>query len=150
IDALRSAKHPARLVDRLLEAKNIERYLLTEVDAGLTAAERTVMSAISTLLGYPASREAIAAVLNPAGTLLRRDVYALYEAGLEQLLSQVKLGHHRYDDALIYQQRLVENIAQARRYGDTETGKAARAEMLDRLNELSLATTGHSFNELSG
>ncbi len=78
------------------------------------------------------------------------DYLARYEQGLHALLSRLGPDHPRYSDALIYEQRLREGLAQTRRYGDTREREAARAEVIDRLNELARATVGVSFNELCG
>ena len=70
IDALRRATNPARLIDHLPEADEIERYLLREVDRRLTEDERVVMGALAVLLDYGGTRDAIEAVLDQSG--LRR------------------------------------------------------------------------------
>jgi len=64
IDVLQHASTPADLIARLSESDNIERYLMSEIDAGLSGDERAVMSAIAVLLGYPGTRDAIEAVLD--------------------------------------------------------------------------------------
>jgi tetratricopeptide (TPR) repeat protein len=152
IDALRRARDLQQLIAQLLETENIERYLLREVDAGLTDDLRAVMSALAVLLGFPASRAAITAVLGAeeGGQLLRADAYTAYENALERLMSQLDTHNSSHADALIYQQRLTENIAQARRYGDTETRRAERAELVDRLNQLSLDIIGQPFTKPGG
>jgi tetratricopeptide (TPR) repeat protein len=76
------------------------------------------------------------------------DVYSSYEAGLRQLLDRLGKSHPRYAEALVYQQRLSENIAEARRHGDTDTRQAERSEIIEQLNELSLAALNLSFSEL--
>lgn len=76
------------------------------------------------------------------------DVYFHYETGLSKLLIQLGQRHSRYTEALSYQHRLQENLNQARRHGDTETRRAERAEIVNRLNELTLAVLGKSFNNL--
>jgi ATP/maltotriose-dependent transcriptional regulator MalT len=63
IEALKRTQNPRRVVAHLAETDDIERYLMNEVDTGLTLKEREVMSAVSTMLGYPATREAIEATL---------------------------------------------------------------------------------------
>jgi tetratricopeptide (TPR) repeat protein len=63
VDALRSAGDPARLIERLAETDDIERFLMSEVDGGLTGEERAVMSGVAVLLGYPGTRDAVEAVL---------------------------------------------------------------------------------------
>lgn len=76
------------------------------------------------------------------------DVFTPYETGLTRLLKRLGSDHPRYADALVYQQRLLENITQARQYGDTDTLKHERAQIVGVLNQLALGTVGVSFNEL--
>lgn len=78
------------------------------------------------------------------------DVFSSYETGLSQLLNQMGREHPLYSEALVYQQRLIENITWSRRYGDTDTRKAERAEMIDQLNVFALSARGVSFSELCG
>lgn len=68
--ALERALEPARLVVRLTETEDIERYLMTEVDRNLSEDERPGMSGVAILLGYPGTRDAIETVLDQGG--LRR------------------------------------------------------------------------------
>ncbi|HDQ72938.1 MAG TPA: hypothetical protein ENN19_12705 [Chloroflexi bacterium] len=76
------------------------------------------------------------------------DPYTPYETGLQAFLERLSRDHPRYPDALIYQQRLKENVTAARRYGDTETRRAERAEIVDRLNRLALETLEISYSAL--
>ncbi len=80
---------------------------------------------------------------------MTEDVYTPYEAGLRALLARLGSGHARYTEALTYQQRLTENVAAARRYGDTETRRAERSEIVDRLNALAMEALGVSYSALS-
>lgn len=64
IDALRQARDPDQLLSRLAESDDVERYLLQEVDEGLTGQERSVMTAVAALLGYAGTRDAIETILN--------------------------------------------------------------------------------------
>lgn len=73
-----------------------------------------------------------------------------YEAGLRTLLTRLGTGHLIYSEALVYQQRLTENLTASRIYGNTETRRAELAEIVARLNALSLNALRVSFNELSG
>lgn len=77
------------------------------------------------------------------------DVLTTYETGLSLLLKRLGQEHPRYAEALVLQSRLLENLAQARRYGDTQTRRAERAEIIDQLNRLALQTLGTSFNDLA-
>jgi len=76
------------------------------------------------------------------------DPYSQYEAGLNRLLTQLGQDHPRYTEALVLQQRLLENLGRVRRYGDTETNRAERAQIFDVLNRLALEAAGSSFNDL--
>jgi hypothetical protein len=76
------------------------------------------------------------------------DIFPHYEQGLEELLERLGKNHPRYTDALTLQTRLLENIAQTQRYGDTETRRAERAQILDTLNQLASQTVRVSFNKL--
>jgi len=78
------------------------------------------------------------------------DTFTPYETGINRLLEQLGRDHPRYSEALTLQSRLVENIAQTRRYGDNETRRTDRAQIVDSLNCLALEAVGVSFNELSG
>jgi hypothetical protein len=76
------------------------------------------------------------------------DVYYHYEVGLHQLQSRMERSHPRYIELLTYQQRLEENIRQARLYGDTPTRSAERSEIIHRFNELALSVLNAPFNDL--
>lgn len=108
-----------------------------EMRCAFTAA---ALQHLNTLLpaGAPAAEATV-------GTATQGDMYGAYETGLKQLLAAVGRNHQ---EALIYEQRLTENIAQCRRYGDNETRKSERAEIIARLNTLAVALTGTSFNAL--
>lgn len=73
------------------------------------------------------------------------DVFANYEKELISLLKRLGKEHARYAEALTLQTRLLENIAHARLYGDSETRRADRAQIVDGLNQLSLDTIGEAF-----
>ncbi|MBN2003374.1 MAG: metallophosphoesterase [Anaerolineae bacterium] len=79
---------------------------------------------------------------------LTQEPYEAYETGLRNLLERMTPQHPRYDEALIYQHRLVENIAKARRYKDNSDLESARIEVLDRLEQLSRDTLGVTFTSL--
>ena len=66
INALRGCADPARLVVRLAEERDIARYLLDEVHKCLSKDEQAVMSAVSVLLGYAGTRDAIEVILDGA------------------------------------------------------------------------------------
>lgn len=58
-NVLKRANDLAGVIERLTEADDIERYLIKEVDDGLSGNDREVMIAVAMLLGYSGSREAI-------------------------------------------------------------------------------------------
>jgi serine/threonine protein kinase/tetratricopeptide (TPR) repeat protein len=64
LDVLRREKAPQRLLKHLAESENIERFLIKEVNGGLSEDEKTVMRGLSILLGLPASSNALRAVLD--------------------------------------------------------------------------------------
>jgi serine/threonine protein kinase len=71
-----------------------------------------------------------------------------YEIALLQLLDQLGKDRPRQVEALTYQYRLLENIDQCNRYGDTNELKSDRARIIDQLNKLALSVLGISFNKL--
>ena len=76
------------------------------------------------------------------------DTLTPYETGLNRLLERLDADHPRHAEALTLQARLQENIGQARRYGDDQTRRADRAQIIDALNALALETLGVSYNDL--
>lgn len=76
-----------------------------------------------------------------------RDSFSAYETGLNKLSAQLGAEHPHYSEFLIYEQRLRENIHQARMYGENPAIRSSRAEIIARLNELTMYTQGVSFNQ---
>lgn len=79
---------------------------------------------------------------------MSNQTFTQYETGLTRLLAQLGNQHPKYADALVFQHRLLENIRQTTTYGDTETHRADRAQIVDGLNRLTMNALGISFNEL--
>jgi hypothetical protein len=75
------------------------------------------------------------------------DVYSLYEAGVHELLSRIGPKHRLYSNALVYQERLHENIKQSRSQ-DTDALRAERCRIINELNKLAVCVLGMSFAEL--
>ncbi len=73
--------------------------------------------------------------------------YAAYETALETLKIRLGLQHPRINEFHIYEQRLRENIYR-RRFGDNDTLKSERNEVVTLLNELAMETVNTSFNDL--
>jgi len=80
--------------------------------------------------------------------VVQSDPYSHYELGLHRLLNKIDEEHPTYQEALVYQQRLSENIAKSRQYGDNDTRKTERSEIIDRLNELAAHALDISFSGL--
>lgn len=85
---------------------------------------------------------------HPPITPLPHDVFARYESALDIAKERLGKNHARYQELLTYEQRLRENIAHTKQFGDTETRKAERAEVIARLNSLTTDTLDVPFNEL--
>lgn len=64
LDALARSRDPEGVVRDLAQANDVERYLLREVDAGLSDAERLVMRVVAALLEDGGTRKAVAALLD--------------------------------------------------------------------------------------
>jgi hypothetical protein len=77
------------------------------------------------------------------------DMFDAYQKALTQLRTALGSGHADYGDVLLFEQRLTENMRSARRFGDTESLRAERAQIIDGLNRLALQNLGRSFNELA-
>ncbi len=110
-NALRRERNPARLMDRLIETDDIERFLIHEVDDSLDEDTRQTMNGIAALLGYPSLRDAIEATLD-SGNLRRMlrelaDRYLVHiqdgEDGREYF--QTRLLQHFYYDLLSRRER---------------------------------------------
>ncbi len=114
VDILRDAGGAASLLDRLIDADNIERYLLDEIDGRLTRDERQVMSAVAVLQGYPAARDAVEMVLDGRGT--RRILRDLADRSL--------LTVSRVDEERLYAQHAI-----VRDFYYSSLGRAQRREM---------------------
>lgn len=67
------------------------------------------------------------------------DLYTGYERGVEKLLDLLDAQHPDRGAALTWQARLLENIADARRYGDDATRRSDRARILEQLNNVARA-----------
>jgi nucleoside phosphorylase len=75
------------------------------------------------------------------------DEFTPYEDSMSRLLEELVGDQQVYQEALLLQIRLQRVIAQARRYGREPAQNAELNRVLDLLIELSLRTTGKSFNE---
>lgn len=87
------------------------------------------------------------------------DAYSHYETGMERLLEQIddnareqrpsrKQAFATYDDARNAVQQLRENIAMSRDEGSTAALQEERADLFDKLDEISRAALDVSFNKL--
>ncbi|MCP4536518.1 MAG: CHAT domain-containing protein [Chloroflexi bacterium] len=80
VDAFKRTATPLRLLTRMFEDDNIERFLVKEVDDNLTEDEQAVMSAVAVLLGHVGTRDAIEAILD--GQNVRRTLNSLSQRHL--------------------------------------------------------------------
>ncbi len=76
------------------------------------------------------------------------DIYSRYEVSISNLMGHFSKKNPRYAEVLVYKSRLIENISQSRQYGDTDSRKAERMEIVHFLNQLSLSEIGVAFSEL--
>ncbi len=110
-DALQRGKDPARFIARLGESEHVERFLMKEVDSGLSSDEREVMKALAALLGYPATREAISAALDGRNVrrtlndLVNRYLAAVADGDKGREYTQHALVQAFYYDALDRRER---------------------------------------------
>jgi hypothetical protein len=72
------------------------------------------------------------------------DAYTPYERGLAQLETEMEPSL----ELLSYTQQLLENIRRARQYGDNETLRSRRSEIIEQLNRLAYSALGLSFNAM--
>ncbi len=75
------------------------------------------------------------------------DLGALYRPALAQMMQSIRELRPQYLRALSFEMRLEDNLVRSTD-GDTEALRAERAEIVRRLNELSLEALGTSFNDL--
>ncbi|MEM7028412.1 MAG: protein kinase [Chloroflexota bacterium] len=80
VNILQRSRNPARTLARLEETNDIEQYLMAEVDDSLDDDEREVMEAVSILMRYPGTRDAISAILGDVS--VRRTLRDLVDTNL--------------------------------------------------------------------
>ena len=77
------------------------------------------------------------------------DEFTRYENGVAALLARLGEAHPHYLEAVNYRTRLIhENITATRLYGNTETRRAERHEILTQINRLTLDVWGLPFDDL--
>lgn len=132
IAILEQTSAPERLVAQLVDAEDVENYLLREVDEYLTEAERPVMSAVAVLLGQSGTRSAIEYMLGGESALrtLRQlcNRFLLTEANGEagKVYSQHAMVQRFYYE-LLGQHRRQEMHARAAAYYESEEPDVLRA-----------------------
>jgi hypothetical protein len=92
----------------------------------------------------------VAPLLSPNSSASRPDVHSRYELGLMKLLERLTPEQQHEHGVRVYQQRFTDNVTTARLYGDNETLRTDRSQIIDRLEELSWLTLNIHFNELCG
>jgi tetratricopeptide (TPR) repeat protein len=120
---------------------------LAQYQEALVAFERNQQMLLPALIARDRADAALRHLAVDSSSSNRVDNEQLLD--LQQLLVQIGPGHPSYIHALLYQYRLNENLDQVRRYGDTETLRAERAQVVDHLNRLALAALGLPFHALA-
>lgn len=76
------------------------------------------------------------------------DIFASYRDALKRLLSKLERTHHHYAQILTLEQRLLENLDHAERFGDPDSYRVERSRIINTLNLLAQEAIGQSFNDL--
>lgn len=140
----RPARRPARRKIRKRLAQLVEEMArLCDRQPGIR--QRLQEIALGLQLGSAAAPLEAGAAHADAG-----DPFPAYKAGLRKLLRALGRRPDRYRQVLTHQLRLIENIAREQLYGSTESTRAERAEIVHRLDEITLETRDQSFLELCG
>lgn len=92
--------------------------------------------------------ERVDGLVSPRPPTSSEEIYTHLERKVENLLQKIGPQHPQYNEALIYQQRLEDNLRRTRRFGNIREYEAKRLEIIDQLNRLALSTVGISFNRL--
>jgi hypothetical protein len=145
VDAIRDTPTPVRTILRLFEVQGIEQFLIEAIDDSLTTEERAVMSAMSVLLGYSATRRAVEAILDGEpvrGTLrelTRRHVLTVRkdEEGRKYKLNS--LVRHFYYDLLSRRERQAMHLRAAEHYEREEPDALKAVLHFERAGELERA-----------
>lgn len=82
--------------------------------------------------------------------LQQQDEYTRYEKGLNELFNRLGESHPTLAEARKFQQRLLKNIANSRRYGESELSRSELLKTVEQINRIALNELGISFYELSG
>lgn len=83
----------------------------------------------------------------PSQTTIK-DIFSVYEIAFQNLADNIEKENPSYTEFLIYQQRFLENISLTKLYGDNETRKTERAEIINRINGISKSISGKTFNDI--
>jgi tetratricopeptide (TPR) repeat protein len=110
-NALLQTINPARLISALTTTDSIERYLLDEIDATLSAEERGTMKPMAALLEPGGTRGAIEAVAD--GASVRRPLRSLTDRYL--LLTQAAAAGKEYRQHAIVQRFYYEELGKGER-----------------------------------
>jgi ATP/maltotriose-dependent transcriptional regulator MalT len=146
-EMLRSTQYPERLLDNLAEARDVERFLMSEINAHLSEFEPEVMDAVSVLclFGHMGTRHAVAAILD--GQNVRRvirdlcDRFLLNEHSREEgnEYSQHTLVQAFYYDGLSRRQRQAMHRLAGQFYQDEEPDPMRATIHYERAGETQLA-----------
>lgn len=140
-EALSRSREPEKLIEHLLEAAQIEDYLVAVVDHQLTADERAVMHAVAILMGYGGTRNAVEAIADRPGTRTvlqelrsRHLVTAIIEGAVRQYHQHAMLQAFYYD-SLTPPERRPLHLRAAVYYEETEHDELRAARHFDRAGE---------------
>ncbi len=145
LNVLARAADPARVLDRLAEAADLERYLAKEVDDSLNDEERTVMIAVAVLLGYTADRALIECVSGQERLkrvlrdLTDRHLLTQAQSGTQDAYSAHAMVRAFYYDLPSRRERQAMHRRAARYYGEALTDPFHAALHYERAGDLAQA-----------
>jgi hypothetical protein len=131
-------KHTISLVDQGLEGLKASHYVQAIVQMALDCLQRRSTQ----LRSYGATKPSAV-----AGSALP-DTSKMYRQGMEYLLHKLGKTHPRYEEALTYQHRLLQNVDRAGRYGESSEQKSELFQILDQLDQLALSALHTEFGIL--
>ena len=76
------------------------------------------------------------------------DIFEAYKIGTTKLISELGKDHPEYQESLLLQLRLLENIEETIKFGGDEGKTSRRNQIIDSLNHLALRTVNKSFNQI--
>ncbi|WP_161569299.1 protein kinase domain-containing protein [Candidatus Oscillochloris fontis] len=124
IAALKRGVRPAQLVQQLMASDDLGEYLLREVDAGLSSAERKLMEALALLQGYGGDQDVLSvltggrSVLRTLAGLLKRHLLSVEQRASGSLYRQHAIVQGFYYRSLPVRRRKTLHARAADYYAD--------------------------------